>query len=99
MTPPWNSSGVLGGPERRQLDRRGRDRLLACDRRRQSRRKNARTAILAAALSSTPLARPAILLPPLKPKIEVSTEFLALPPNQSYDTLIDEAAAEHELDP
>jgi soluble lytic murein transglycosylase-like protein len=99
MTPPWNSTGLLGGPERRVTDRRARERLLAFDRRRQNRRKNARTAILAAALSSTPAARPAMLLPPLKPKIEVSTEFVALPPNKSYDALIDEAAAEHEMDP
>ena len=34
----------------------------------------------------------------LKPKVEVSTEFSALPPNQSYDQLIDEAAAVHKLD-
>lgn len=102
MTPSWNSTGLLGGPERRQLDRRGRERPTF-DRRRQNRRKHARTAILAAAMSSAPLVKPVgALLPPattLEPKVNVSTEFRALPPHKSYDALIDEAAAEHELDP
>jgi soluble lytic murein transglycosylase-like protein len=101
MTPSWNSTGLLGGPERRQLDRRGRERA-GPDRRRSNRRKNARTALLAAAMSSAPIVRPAVaVLPPVivKPRVEVSTEFMALPPHKSYDTLISEAAAEHELDP
>lgn len=102
MAPSWNSSGVLGGPERRHLDRRGTERHTS-DRRRSRRRQRARTMLLAAAMSSAPGARPAVALLPvtplLKARVEVSTEFLALPPAEAYDDIIREAAAEYELDP
>ena len=59
--------------------------------------------LLAAAMSSAPGARPVVALlpvtPVLKPRVEVSTRFLALPPSAAYDDIIREAAAEYELDP
>ena len=102
MTPPWNSSGVLGGPERRHLDRRGTERATS-DRRKRSRRKRARTMLFAAAMSSAPAASPMLAIFPttavLKPRVEVLTEFSALPPNEAYDDMIEEAAAEYDVDP
>lgn len=102
MSPSWNSSGVLGGPERRQFDRRGWDRGTV-DRRRQKRRKHMRTAVLAAAMSSAPMARPMLALFPVakavEPQIDVTTEFEVVPPNEAYEAIIQEAAAEYDLDP
>jgi len=92
----WNSSGLLGGPERRQTDRRGRDRGTA-DRRRSMARRQMRTAVLAAAMSSAPIA-----LPPAKPivaRVDVATEFSALPPNEAYNEIIAEAAEAYDMDP
>lgn len=101
MPPQWNSGGVLGGPERRHGDRRAQERATG-DRRRGARRRRMRTAVLAAAMSSAPLARPVVaLLPPqpkAKPSIEVSAEYVAIPAHQAYDDIIEEAAAEYELD-
>jgi soluble lytic murein transglycosylase-like protein len=102
MAPAWNSTGTLGGPERRQLDRRGKERLLVFDRRRSNRRKQVRTLLMAAAMTSAPAARPMVaMLPPvvIKPKVDVSTEVSALPPHQAYDDLINEAANEYDMDP
>ena len=102
MPAQWNSSGVLGGPERRQGDRRAKDRGTA-DRRRMTRGRRVRTAVLAAAMSSAPLARPVVaLLPPApkaKPNIEVSAEYMAIPANEAYDDIIQEAAVEYDMDP
>ena len=82
MTPPWNSSGVLGGPERRHLDRRGRERS-GPNRRKQARRRRTRTVLLAAAMSSAPGLRPLTALFPVgavvKPQVDVSTEFEVIP--------------------
>ena len=101
MPPQWNSGGVLGGPERRHGDRRTHERATS-DRRRGARRRRMRTAVLAAAMSSAPLARPVVaLLPPqpkAKPSIEVSAEFVAIPAHQAYDDIIEEAAAEYDMD-
>ena len=62
-----------------------------------------RTAVLAAAMSSAPLARPVVaLLPPAskaKASVEVRAEYLALPPHRAYEDIIQEAAAEYDLDP
>jgi soluble lytic murein transglycosylase-like protein len=62
-----------------------------------------RTAVLAAAMSSAPLARPVVaLLPPqpkAKPNIEVSTEYVAIPAHEAYDDIIKEAAEEYDMDP
>ena len=62
-----------------------------------------RTAVLAAAMSSAPLARPVVaLLPPapkVKPNVEVSAEYMAIPANRAYEDIIQEAAAEYDLDP
>lgn len=100
MPPQWNSSGLLGGPERRQSDRRSKGRHIT-DRRRGNRRM--RTAVLAAAMSSAPIARPAIaLLPPSKglhANVEVSAEFLPVPAHQAYDDIIQEAATQYDMDP
>jgi soluble lytic murein transglycosylase-like protein len=102
MVPQWNSTGLLGGPERRHGDRRAQDRGTM-DRRHGARRRRVRTAVLAAAMSSAPLARPVVaLLPPaakIKPSVEVSAEYIAIPANQAYDDIIEEAAAEYDLDP
>jgi soluble lytic murein transglycosylase-like protein len=101
MTPEWNSCGVLGGPERRHGDRRAQDRGTA-DRRAGSRRRRVRTAVLAAAMSSAPLARPVVaLLPPTKavPVVDVTAEFIAVPASEAYNDIIEEAAKEYEMDP
>ena len=101
MPAQWNSGGLLGGPERRHGDRRSQERSTT-DRRRGARRRRMRTAVLAAAMSSAPLARPVVaLLPPaskVKPTIEVSAEYIAIPANQAYDDIIEEAAAEYDMD-
>lgn len=102
MPPQWNSSGLLGGPERRQVDRRSQMRG-ATDRRRGAGRRRMRTAVLAAAVSSAPLARPVIaLLPPsskVKPQIEVTAEYAAVPASEAYDEIIAEAATLYGMDP
>jgi soluble lytic murein transglycosylase-like protein len=99
MPAQWNSSGLLGGPERRHRERRSRERG-ATDRRRRGRRM--RTAVLAAAMSSTPLARPVVaLLPPtakVKPTIEVTEEYVAVPASEAYDEIIAEAARLYDID-
>ena len=100
MTPEWNSGGVLGGPERRHGDRRAQARATA-DRRTKSRRRQMRTAVFAAAMSSAPLARPVVaLLPPtnVKPMIDVTAEFIAVPASEAYDEIIKEAAQEYDVD-
>ena len=102
MVAQWNSSGVLGGPERRRNERRTRDRVTS-DRRRGAGRRRMRTAVLAAAMSSAPLARPMVALLPapmlMKPNIDVSTDFKAIPANEAYEDIIQEAAATYEMDP
>jgi soluble lytic murein transglycosylase-like protein len=102
MPAQWNSSGLLGGPERRHGDRRASDRGTT-DRRRGNGGRRMRTAVLAAAMSSAPLARPVVaLLPPtpkVKPSVEVSAEYAAIPAHQAYDDIIEEAAAEYDIDP
>ena len=99
MTPEWNSSGVLGGPERRHGERRTRERLTP-DRRLRMRRRHLRTALMAAAMSSAPIARPAIALFPatVLPHIDVETEFEFVKPSEAYEEIIQEAAAEYDLD-
>ena len=101
MTPEWNSSGILGGPDRRHGERRKRERLTP-DRRLRVRRRQLRTAVLAAAMSSAPVARPAIALFPaaniLEPQVDIDTEFEAVPPNQAYEDIIQEAAAKYDMD-
>jgi len=101
MTPDWNSGGVLGGPERRHGDRRAQARETA-DRRRGSRRRRMRTAVLAAAMSSAPLARPVVaLLPPtktVKPVIDVTAEYIAVPASEAYDDIVEEAAKTYDMD-
>jgi soluble lytic murein transglycosylase-like protein len=101
MPPQWNSSGLLGGPERRHGDRRSCDRGTA-DRRKGARGRRVRTAVLAAAMSSAPLARPVVALLPspkiVKPTVEVSTEFLAVPASEAYEEIIQEAAEKFEMD-
>lgn len=102
MAPEWNSSGVLGGPDRRHGERRGRERLTP-DRRLRVRRRQMRTAVLAAAMSSAPIARPAIALFPTgkitQPRVDIATEFLAVPPSEAYEDIIQEAAEKYEMDP
>lgn len=101
MTPPFNSSGVLGGPERRHLDRRGRERG-GLDRRQQARRRRTRTVLLAAAMSSAPGLRPMIALFPVgkvvKPHVDVTTEFEVVPAKKAYEDLIQEAARTYDID-
>lgn len=101
MSPQFNSSGLLGGPERRHTDRRHRRRGTS-DRRAGSRSRRMRTAVLAAAMSSAPMARPAIaLLPPIKnikPNVDVTAKYFAVPANKAYDDIIEEAAAKFEMD-
>lgn len=62
-----------------------------------------RTAVLAAAMSSAPLARPVIaLLPPqhkAKPHVDVSAEYVAIPAHEAYDDIIKEAAEQYDMDP
>ena len=61
-----------------------------------------RTAVLAAAMSSAPLARPLVaLLPPtakVNPTIEVSAEYVAVPASEAYDEIIAEAARLYDMD-
>ena len=61
-----------------------------------------RTAVLAAAMSSAPLARPVVaLLPPtskVTPTIEVTEEYVAVPASEAYDEIIDEAARVYDID-
>jgi soluble lytic murein transglycosylase-like protein len=101
MSPQFNSSGLLGGPERRHVNRRSRLRGTS-DRRAGSRTRRMRTAVLAAAMSSAPIARPAIaLLPPtknIKANVDVTAEYFAVPANKAYDEIIEEAAAKYDLD-
>ena len=101
MPPQFNSSGLLGGPERRHADRRTKGRGKS-DRRAGSRSRRMRTAVLAAAMSSAPIARPAIaLLPPtknLKANVDVTAEYFAVPANKAYDEIIEEAAEKYEMD-
>ena len=99
----WNSSGELGGPDRRHGERRSRERLTP-DRRLRVRRRHMRTALLAAAMSSAPVARPAIALFPasnimMNPQVDVATEFEVVPPSEAYEEIIQEAAEKYEMDP
>jgi soluble lytic murein transglycosylase-like protein len=102
MAADWNSSGMLGGPDRRHGERRSRERLTP-DRRLRVRRRHMRTALLAAAMSSAPVARPAIALFPagsiLSPQVDVATEFEVVPPSEAYEELIQEAADKYDMDP
>jgi soluble lytic murein transglycosylase-like protein len=84
MPSQWNSSGLLGGPERRQGDRRASDRGTT-DRRRGAGRRRMRTAVLP-------------VTPKPKPQIEVSAEYTAIPAHQAYDDIVQEAAAEYDMD-
>ena len=72
------------------------------DRRAGSRSRRMRTAVLAAAMSSAPMARPAIaLLPPtnnMKANVDVTAEYFAVPANKAYDDIIEEAAAKYKMD-
>ena len=101
MTAQFNSSGVFGGPERRHLDRRGRERK-GPDRRKQARRRRTRTMLLAAAMSSAPGLRPAIALFPMgtvvKPQVDVTTEFEVVPAKKAYEEIIQEAAKAYDID-
>lgn len=101
MPAQWNSAGLLGGPERRHADRRTRERGTA-DRRRIANRRRVRTAVLAAAVSSAPLPKPAVaIVPPakvVKPTVDVQTEFVAIPASEAYDDIINEAAEQYDLD-
>ena len=101
MPPQFNSSGLLGGPERRHVERRHKMRGPS-DRRAGSRSRRMRTAVLAAAMSSAPMARPAIaLLPPtknIKANVDVTAEYFAVPANKAYDEIIQEAAEKYEMD-
>lgn len=62
-----------------------------------------RTAMLAAAMSSAPMARPAIALFPatsmMNPQVDVETEFEFVKPSEAYEEIIQEAGAEYDLDP
>lgn len=62
-----------------------------------------RTAVLAAAMSSAPAARPAIALLPaakaVSPQVDVATEFEAVPPNEAYEEIVQEAAQRYDIDP
>jgi soluble lytic murein transglycosylase-like protein len=102
MPAQWNSSGVLGGPERRHADRRSNMRGTS-DRRRGARRRQVRTAMLAAAMSSAPMARPMMALLPvtkqMTPQIDISAEYFAVPASQAYDDIIQEAATLYDMDP
>ena len=102
MSADWNSSGILGGPERRHGDRRVRSRGIK-ERRRTARRRHVRTALLTAAMSSTPLARPMMALFPasrlMTPRVDVDTQFFAVPPDEAYEPIIQEAASTYDVDP
>jgi soluble lytic murein transglycosylase-like protein len=102
VAPAWNSSGLIGGPDRRQLDRRKRDRGTP-DRRKRNRRRQARTVLLAAAMAAAPTARPMVAMLPaplaITPHVDVKTEYEVVPANQAYEDLIQEAARLYDLDP
>jgi soluble lytic murein transglycosylase-like protein len=53
-------------------------------------------------MSSAPLARPIVAIFPstksVRPSVDVSTEFVAIPANQAYDDIIVEAAAKYDMD-
>ena len=52
-------------------------------------------------MSSAPIARPAIALFPvenLNPQVDVNTEFEVVPPSEAYEEIIQEAAAEYDID-
>jgi soluble lytic murein transglycosylase-like protein len=59
--------------------------------------------VLAAAMSSAPLARPVMALLPagkaVRPIIDVSAEFIAVPASEAYNDIIEEAAREYDMDP
>jgi soluble lytic murein transglycosylase-like protein len=61
-----------------------------------------RTALLAAAMSSAPVARPAIALFPagkiISPQVDVATEFEVVPPSEAYEEIIQEAAEKYDMD-
>jgi soluble lytic murein transglycosylase-like protein len=61
-----------------------------------------RTALMAAAMSSAPIARPMLALLPgatiLDPKVDVATEFEFVQPSEAYEEIIQAAAAEYSLD-
>ncbi|HYB97439.1 MAG TPA: lytic transglycosylase domain-containing protein [Vicinamibacterales bacterium] len=102
MVPQWNSDGLLGGPDRRHGDRRASHRGTA-DRRQGPRRQRMRTAVLAAAMSGAPMAKPIVaILPPervVQPKVDVTTEYIAVRASEAYDDIIREAAALYDMDP
>lgn len=102
MVPQWNSDGVLGGPDRRHGDRRAHPRGTA-DRRHAPRRRRVRTAVLAAAMSSAPMAKPVIAILPVskvaKPRVDVTAEYIAVPASEAYDDIIKDAAAAYDMDP
>ncbi|HEX8029815.1 MAG TPA: lytic transglycosylase domain-containing protein [Vicinamibacterales bacterium] len=54
-------------------------------------------------MSSAPLVRPAVAVFPgaklMKPKVDVWTEFIPVPPNEAYEDIIQEAAKTYEMDP
>lgn len=54
-------------------------------------------------MSSAPMIRPAVaILPPVrvvKPHVDVTTEFVAVPASEAYDDIIREAAGIYDLDP
>jgi soluble lytic murein transglycosylase-like protein len=62
-----------------------------------------RNVVLAAAMSSAPLARPVMTLlpssPQARPTVEVSTEFVAVPADEAYADIIREAATAFDMDP
>jgi soluble lytic murein transglycosylase-like protein len=73
------------------------------DRRKGPRRRRVRTAVLAAAMSSAPMAKPVIAILPaakvVKPQVDVTAEYIAVPASEAYDDIIEEAAAVYEMDP
>lgn len=62
-----------------------------------------RTAVLTAAMSSAPFARPMVALFPasslMTPRVDVDTKFAAVPPDEAYEPIIQEAAAAYDVDP
>ncbi len=52
-------------------------------------------------MSSAPIVRPAIAIFPatnLNPQVDVDTEFEVVPPSEAYEEIIQEAAAEYDID-
>ena len=87
-----------GGPDRRERDRRAGCRMAPDRRRRDRRRSRFRTFLLAAA---TTLFAPyhAATAPTPRPRVSVSMDdFRAVPANQAYESLIQEAAILYQLD-